>query len=498
MRHNKLLMAIGVAVALACSNTASTQRNDDANAKSAPAASPGGESSTKLAPTVDFRHQFIEAAKLIRPAVVAVTSTSTVEVGGGGGENPFEGSPFEFFFHGMPRPEGKQRRQGIGSGVIVDPRGFILTNNHVVQDADEIKVVFEDDHELPAEIVGTDPKTDIAVIKVKPDARMKAQGLTAAQLGNSDQLEVGEWVMAVGSPFGLKQTVSAGIVSAVARGNVGIAEYEDFIQTDAAINPGNSGGPLVDLDGRVVGINTAIASQSGGNNGVGFAIPINMAHVVMDQLMQHGKVVRGYLGVYIAPLTDELAQSFGYSGQGVLVQDVSPDSPAGKAGIKAGDIIVQRDGKPVHDLTAFRNGVAETKPGTTVHLTVWREGKQMNFNVKLDQLPSEGKGKAGVPHHGSAGRGLGLTDPTQQLRERLQLGDQRGALVASVKPGSSAARAGLQPGDLITQVGNQPVKDASDAQRLISQAHGDKPLRVRIMREGRGLFVVLPPASDNE
>jgi serine protease Do len=388
----------------------------------------------------------------------------------------------------------------MGSGVIVDARGYILTNNHVVADADEIKVVLSNDHELTAELVGADPKTDVAVIKVKLDERTKAEGLHAATIGDSDRLEVGEWVIAVGAPFGLTQTVSAGIVSAVGRGNVGIADYEDFVQTDAAINPGNSGGPLVNLDGRIVGVNTAIASQTGGNNGVGFAIPINMAKAVMDQLIQHGEVVRGYLGVYIAGLSDELASSFKYQGSGgALVQDVAPDGPGAKAGLKAGDIVIERDGKPVKDVSTFRNGISATAPGSTVALTVWRDGKKTSLKAKLEALPNDGKAQRPGQHAQaqSGGRGLGLTDLNAELRQRLQLKDERGAVVSAVRPDSAAARAGLQPGDLITQVGSDDVKSASDAQRLIGR-EANKALRLRIVREGRGLFVMLPPPSKNE
>src|SRR5689334_9941847 len=331
MPHNRSLAILSVAAALACSTTASTQTNVKAPVAAAAPAVAAAKPVT--VPAGDFRRQFIEVAKTVRPSVVAITSVSTVEMGGPEGG---EGGPFDFFFRGMPRPEGKQKRQGIGSGVIVDARGYILTNNHVVEDADEIKVVFSDDTEVPAEVVGTDPKTDVAVIKLKANGHVVPE-LRPVAIGDSDKLEVGEWVMAIGSPFGLKQTVSAGIVSAVGRGNVGIVDYEDFVQTDAAINPGNSGGPLVNLDGRVIGINTAIASRTGGNNGVGFAIPINMAHAVMDQLIDHGGVTRGYIGVFIGNLDDELARSFGYQGKaGVLVQDVAADGPGAKAGLVAG------------------------------------------------------------------------------------------------------------------------------------------------------------------
>jgi serine protease Do len=488
MVQRKLLTAVSLALCLACSSIASTQRADassTAPASASAAAKPGADN--------DFRRQFVDVAKAVRPSVVAVTSVSSVNV-----ESQLEGSPFDFFFRGGPRPEGKQKRQGIGSGVIVDSaRGYILTNNHVVADADEIKVVLKNEHELPAEIVGTDPKTDIAVIKVKLDDRTKAEGLQAAMLGNSDQLEVGEWVMAVGSPFGLAQTVSAGIVSAVGRGHVGIAEYEDFVQTDAAINPGNSGGPLVNLDGRVIGINTAIASQSGGNNGVGFAIPINMAKTVMDQLIAHGEVVRGYLGVYIGDVKDDLAKSFGYNGKGgVLIQDVSTNSPGGKAGLKAGDIILERDGKPVLDVVSFRNGISQTAPNNVVALTIWRDGKKQTLKAKLEELPQEGRGKKGAhARAATTGRGLGLSDLTEPLRQRLQLELDHGAVIVQVEPDSAAANAGLRPGDVIAQVGSDEIKTASDAQRSIGHADPAKPLRLRVIHEGHGMFVILPAAK---
>jgi serine protease Do len=490
MPHNKLVAIASLCLSLACSSTASTQKDGGAPPVAKTVAAPV---KAQLATPSEFSRQFIEVAKRVRPSVVAVTSVSTVE------GDALSGNPFEFFFRGMPRPEGRQqRRQGIGSGVIVD-KGYVLTNNHVVQDADELKVVLADDRELEAEIVGTDPNTDLAVIKIK-DSKSSA-GLTAAALGNSDALQVGEWVMAIGSPFGLRQTVSAGIVSAVSRGRVGITDYEDFVQTDAAINPGNSGGPLVSLEGRVIGINTAIASQTGGYQGVGFAIPINMARAVMDQLIQHGEVSRGYLGVYITDLSDELARSFNYgSKNGALVQDVSPDGPAAKAGLKAGDIIIKRDGKPVSDTVAFRNAVAQTAPGTTVTLGVWRDGKEQALKVKLDELPSQ-QGEArrggarGQDRGSSSGRGLRLSDLTPELKRRLNV-QTDGAVVVALSPGSAAERAGLQPGDVVIQVGEQAVKNAADAARALAK-NESKPVRLRVLREGHGMFVILPPGNGN-
>jgi len=495
MRHHPIISAVSLVLCLACSNTASTQSAPSAAQKPAPPASTVPVKPVPAVAPTDFRRQFVEVAKTVRPAVVAVMAVSTIKQV----QSPFEGSPFEFFFHGNPRPQGQQRRQGIGSGVIVDARGYVLTNNHVVADADELKVVLQDDRELPAEIVGTDPKTDIAVIRIKADGKAKKEVLRTAVLGNSDQLEVGEWVMAVGSPFGLTQTVSAGIVSAVGRGNLRIAEYEDFIQTDAAINPGNSGGPLVNLEGKVVGINTAIASQTGASNGVGFAIPINMARGVMDQLIQHGGVVRGYLGVIIAPLNDELGKSFGYSGQGgILVHDVSSDGPAAKAGLKPGDIIIERDGKPLTDVDAFRNAVAQTPPGTEVNLVIFRGGKKQTVKVKLDRMPQDEATarKPGSKGDGTTtGRGLGLVDLSDDVRQRFEIpASTKGAVVARIDPDSPAVK-DLRPGDVITQVEDTTVKNSEEAARAIGKAGANKPVRLRVIRDGRGLFVILGPAK---
>jgi serine protease Do len=286
---------------------------------------------------------------------------------------------------------------------------------------------------------------------------------------------------------------SAGIVSAVGRGNVGITDYEDFVQTDAAINPGNSGGPLVNLNGALVGINTAIASRTGGSQGVGFAIPVNMAKAVMKQLIENGQVVRGYLGVYIADLHEDLAQSFGYTGRGgVLVQDVSPGSPGGKAGLKAGDIIIERDGKPATDVVTFRNAIAATAPGNKVALTVFREGKKVPIAVKLEALPNEPTaqkpGKAGAE---PGGRGLAIADLTPDLRQRLGVASGDGAVIVRVAPDSPADRAGLRPGDLLKQIGSTVVKNAKDAEAAFAKAGKSAALRLRIEREGHGMFVLL-------
>jgi serine protease Do len=467
---------------------ASCSRSHQTNSISQPATdthpSPAAAATTQAAPPTDFRSQFIAAAKAISPAVASITSLSMVKV-----PEALDGTPFGFFFHGDADPRGKTLRRGIGSGVVIDAAGHVLTNNHVVAGADRVKVVLADNRELSAKVVGADPKSDVAVVKLTAGSEQ----LHAALLGDSDKLQVGEWVVAAGSPFGLRQTVSAGIVSAIGRGNVGISEYEDFIQTDAAINPGNSGGPLVDLEGRVVGINTAIASQSGGNNGVGFAIPIAMAKNVADQLIATGKVVRGYVGLYIADVSEALAHSFGYRGAGgALVQDVTPGGPGARAGIEAGDIIAERDGHPVLNAASVRNGIAESRPGAETNFKIWRNGKMLDKQVKLGELPGGAEtasASAAPAKEGHARWGLELTDPNTALRSRLQLGNTPGALVASVKPESPADDAGLRAGDLITHVGSQAVHSALEAQKALLAA--GSPTRLRVSREGHGMFVVL-------
>jgi serine protease Do len=442
------------------------------------------EERTGTAPPTDFRRQFVAAAKAIRPAVVSINSTATTE--SRGEMSPFHGTPFERFFQGPPGREGPSVRRGVGSGTIIDTEGHILTNNHVIANADRVRVVLADDREFDAKVIGTDAKTDVAVVKIEPgDTKLKA-----AVLGDSSKLEVGEWVVACGSPFGLKQTISVGVVSAVGRGDVGISEYEDFIQTDAAINPGNSGGPLVDVAGRVIGINTAIASGGGGNVGVGFAIPIEMASQVMRQLLEHGKVVRGYVGLYIGDVTEELAGAFDYSGSdGVLVQDVSDDGPAARAGVEAGDIIMERDGKPVANAAEFRNAIAATAPDTEVELKLWRGGKALTKRMKLGRLSDSGEVQVAGGAQQPARWGVQLSDVPAELKSQLPSNEQQGALITRVEGGSPADDSGLRAGDVLVAVGNDAVRSAADAKRLLTDAKS--PVRVRILREGRGLFLVL-------
>ncbi|MEW6585157.1 MAG: DegQ family serine endoprotease, partial [Nitrospirota bacterium] len=322
-----------------------------------------------------------EIVAAVKPAVVNISSTQKVK--GGGMQSPFLDDPFfrRFFGNRPPDKPREHKRSGLGSGVIVDKNGYILTNNHVVKGADEIKVKLSDNREFTGKVIGSDPQTDLAVVKIDSD------NLPVLKLGDSDRLQIGETVLAVGNPFGLNQTVTSGIVSATGRANVGIADYEDFIQTDAAINPGNSGGALVNVSGELVGINTAIFSTSGGYQGIGFAIPSNMAKSVMESLISSGKVVRGWLGIYIQPLTKELAKQFNISDEkGALVGDVIEDSPAEKAGMQRGDIVLEFEGKKVEDPRSLRNMVAGTRPGKEVTVKLVRDGKQKTVKVKIAEL----------------------------------------------------------------------------------------------------------------
>jgi serine protease Do len=446
----------------------------------------------ELATTVkDISRAFQTVAKALRPSVVNVSTVRRVKVGDDG--SPFGGHPElrrfrEFFGHrqGEPRsPERFHESRGLGTGVIVSEDGFILTNNHVVSGAEEVRVTLTDGRVLAATIVGRDEKTDLAVLKVE------GSGLLPATLGDSEGVEVGEWVLAIGNPFGFRETVTSGIVSAKHRDNLGITDYENFIQTDAAINPGNSGGPLVNLDGEVIGINTAIASRTGSFAGVSFAIPINMGRSVMEQLISDGKVVRGWLGVGIQDLTEDLSQSFGYrSSEGVLVAETMPDGPGATAGLQGGDILVRFDGKDLRSSNHLRNVVARTSPGTEVELTVVRDSDTKTLRVTLGERTGDGS-TGSAPNLVSSAEGLGLTvrNLTAEAAEKLNLDADDGVLVTGIKVGGLAANAGLQAGDIITRVGNNPTPNAKDLSRLIDEQDLKQGVRLQIVRDGFRRFV---------
>jgi len=437
--------------------------------------------------------------KRVTPSVVTIQSTRTIVQR----QNPFfDDEMLRRFFGDQFGPSGPDRRrprkqteQSLGSGVIVSEDGYILTNNHVVDGADEdgVKVSLADGKtKYSAKVVGKDPRTDVAVLKIE------AKHLPAITLANSDKLEVGDVVLAIGNPFNVGQSVTMGIVSAVGRGTgiLGEGGYEDFIQTDAAINPGNSGGALVDVEGRLIGINQSIFSRSGGNNGIGFAVPINLARTVLERLATDGKITRGYLGVNPQAVTPDLAKAFKLAdNSGALVGGVQPNTPAEAAGIKEGDVIIELEGKKVTDPRHLRLTISQTPPKTKVSLKVIRDGKEKNFTVTLGALPEEMGGNQedkATPTPDSKPEqldGVEVVDLDNQARQQYGIPARvKGALVAKVDPDSKAAEAELHEGDVIVEINRQPVTSAEQAVELANQAKGDRVLlRVYSMANGVGV-----------
>jgi serine protease Do len=395
--------------------------------------------------------------------------------------------PEEFQQQRGPQQRHAPKEQGVGSGIIVTKDGYILTNNHVVENASTIKVGLNDGREFSGKVIGRDPKTDVAVVKIE------AKDLPAMAFADSDKIEVGDMVLAVGHPFGIGQTVTTGIISAKGRATLGL-DYEDFIQTDAAINPGNSGGALVDVEGRLIGMNTAILSRSGGSQGVGFAVPTNLARWVMESLVNTGRVERGFLGVNIQDLTPQLARQFKLdSAKGALVSGVSPDSPADKAGVKSGDIITDFNGKPVTDSRHLKLQVGSTTPGAAVPMNVLRDGQSQTLTVTVKELPgdkladsSPAAGKADDALHG-----VGVSDLDQATREQLKVPSHiKGAVVSSVEEDSVAYDAGLRQGDVILEINRQPVKNAEQATALCEKPATMVSL-VKVWSHGGTRFIVI-------
>jgi serine protease Do len=459
-------------------------------------ADPTAADSDAVASLRETGKAFAAVARSVSPSVVFIQ----VEGRALPQANPFgPGSPFgddflrRFFgdqFPGAPRepqPNERNRVTGQGSGFVFRSGGgkaYVMTNNHVVQNAERIRVRFEDGREFDATVTGSDPQSDVAIIEIEQ------AGLPALPLARSAELEVGEWVVAIGSPFGLRSTLTVGVVSATGRTSLGINDYEDFIQTDAAINPGNSGGPLVNLDGEVVGMNTAIFSRSGGYMGIGFAIPIDLARAMAEQLIDNGQVTRGFLGVAIQPLTPELAESFGIDrSEGILVAEVTEDSPAAKAGIEVGDVIVGYQGNAVRDVGDFRNRVALTPPETRARIAVLRDGKRRELTARIGTLDASAQADAA----GEATEdqlGLTVAPPSAESAQALGLSEGQGVLITEVDPRSVAAAAGLQRGMAILEVNRQRVNSPAEFRSAVQASTDNRAVLLVRSRQGQQ-YVVL-------
>lgn len=461
-----------------------------------------------------FEHVFENVVNQVKPAVVSITSVKTFKHSQQrqrrmpqdrfhppsrprSDENE-ESDPFRQFrdFFGddffdrffKPRfPEGEFQIQGLGSGVIVDSdKGYIITNNHVVEDADELKITLGDKREFTGKVIGTDPQTDIAIVKID------GNNLPIAKLGDSDTIRVGQWAIAIGNPFGLTQTVSIGVVSATGRANVGVAQYEDMIQTDAAINPGNSGGPLVNIRGEVIGINTAIFTRTGGYQGIGFAIPINMVKIIMKELVEKGKVTRGWLGVVIQDITPDLAKSFNVTvTEGVLVSEIQENSPAKEAGFERGDIVIEYDGKSIRDVNHLRNLVAQTEAGKKAQVKVLRDGKEKELTVKIGEQPAElfTLGPDVQPFEKEFG--MTVQNLTKELAKSLGIEEETGVIVSGVQPGSPAAMSDIREGDLIKEVNRKKISNVTDFKKALSEADKEKGALILVKRGEFSRYVII-------
>lgn len=438
-----------------------------------------------------FQHVFADVAEKAIPAVVSVHSEKSAP-----SEPVFEmgpdGTPFHWFFGPDGQRRGNRRESGLGSGVLISKDGYVLTNNHVVEGADVIRVTLSDDRELSAKLVGADKASDLAVLKIS-----EGGPFSIMPMGDSEKLRIGEWVLAVGSPYGLSQTVTFGIISAKGRSNTGINSYENFLQTDAAINPGNSGGALVNLQGELIGINTAIFSRSGGYQGIGFAIPINMARVIMEDLIRDGEVTRGWLGVSIQPIDQGLAEALGLKeNKGALVGGVIEGSPADKAGIKRGDVILKLDNQALRDHSDLLNRIAMIRPGTWVTLVVHRSGKELVYKVKVQKRDEKRlSGMRDNAPDGPAAESLGLTvaPASQMMKERYSIDKsaERGVVITEIDRGGRAARAKLREGDVIVEVNRSRVTDPLQFDELLRDALRGNRVLLLVNRGGETFYATL-------
>lgn len=434
---------------------------------------------------------FADLVEILKPSVVNISTTSVVKPRGffQGPKSPYgENDPFEDFFKRFfgNTPQQEFKRQGLGSGFVITEDGYVVTNNHVVDRAEDIEVILEDGKKYNAEIIGKDPKTDLAVLKINPDEK-----LTAVQFGDSEDLRIGDWVMAIGNPFGLGYTVTAGIVSATGR-SLGLGAYDDFIQTDAPLNPGNSGGPLFNLNGEVIGVNTAIAARG---QGIGFSIPINLASIVISQLKDNGKVVRGWLGVIIQEISPEIAESIGLeSTNGALIADVSPDSPASKAGLKRGDVVIKFNNEEIEDFSDLTRFVGVAKPNSDVTLTVLRENDKkeievLNIKVKLGELKDQTQGKDANDEESESKLGLNVKEITPEIAKRYKLDQESGVIIANVPRGSKAYEAGFRSGDVIINIDKNEIANLEDYNKIVNEISKDK-LALFLVKRGKNTYYI--------
>ncbi|MFB3148644.1 MAG: DegQ family serine endoprotease [Thermodesulfobacteriota bacterium] len=437
---------------------------------------------------------FADLVEILQPSVVNISTTSVVRQRGPfqrrpnspfGGNDPFD----DFFkkFFGGDSPQQEFKRQGLGSGFIMSKDGYVVTNNHVIDKASDIEVILQNGDKYEAKVVGKDPKTDLAVLKFEPD-----QEIQEVHFGDSDSLRIGDWVIAIGNPFGLGYTVTVGIVSAKGR-SLGFGAYDDFIQTDASLNPGSSGGPLFNLKGEVVGVNTAIVARG---QGIGFAIPIDLAEFVIEQLKSGGKVVRGWLGVYVQKVTPEIASSFGLNeDEGALVSDLAPDSPAEKAGIIRGDVIVEYDGQKVNDVSDLTNMAAVTPPGTEVSVKVIQDGKTKNMKVKLEKFPDQ---EAQVKDEVRKSLGLTVRQLTPKIVKRFNIDHDDGVIIADVDQGSVAGDAGLKPGDIILEINKKPINTLANYSAVLEDVKPGDTALFLVKRGNNTIYAALRIRKDDK
>ena len=436
---------------------------------------------------------FADLVEVLKPTVVNISTTSVVKPRRffQGPRSPYgKNDPFEEFFKRFfgNSPQREFKRQGLGSGFVITGDGYVVTNNHVVDRAEDIEVILENGKKYKAEIIGKDPKTDLAVLKINPDKK-----LTSVRLGNSDDLKIGDWVMAIGNPFGLGYTVTAGIVSATGR-SLGFGAYDDFIQTDAPLNPGNSGGPLFNLNGEVIGVNTAIAARG---QGIGFSIPINLASSVIKQLKENGKVVRGWLGVIIQEITPEIAESLGLDGtNGALIADVSPDSPASRAGLKRKDVVIKFNDDDIEDFSDLTRFVGVAKPDSDVTLTVIRDGKEKEVEVKLGELQDHSQ--VGDKSKAEIELGLNVKEITPELVNRFNLEHENGVVIVNVTRDSRAHEAGFRSGDVIISIDKNVIANIKDYNRVVNELVKDKLALFLVKRGKNTLYIGYRFSEDKE